>query len=141
MKLHIRMAKIYLGMLLLGVLALGGCATRAGGPPAFTATGTATFNPTLPPSEARPEANSRAENQARDQIMSQAGQMAIGNGQNLEDVAAIDSTVRGEMMDTVRGAHITARSISPEGVITINLNLDKSEVQEIIDRYRQRSGK
>lgn len=126
------------GLLTLG---LGGCALRAGAGAYFSATSTATVNPELPPATARPEANTRAETQARDQIMVLACQMRLADGRTLEDVAAADGTVRAELYDTVRAAHITARDVTEMGSITVSLALEKAAVQRIIDRYQARGAK
>lgn len=128
--------------MLLGVAALalllGGCALRQGAAPAFTGSATTTINAQLPPNEARPDANARAETLARDQIMLQASKMKLADGRTLEDVAAIDMAVRGQLYDTVRDAHVTERAVSEEGVVSVKLNLEKATVQRIIDQYQKR---
>jgi hypothetical protein len=123
------------------LLAAGCVRLRPAAAPAYTATSMAAVNPQLPPSEARGEAQTRAETQARDQILNQAVQVRLPDGRSLEDLAAIDATVRGQLYDTVRDAHQTDRSVSAEGVITISLSLDKSAIQKIIDDYQKRGGK
>ena len=134
-----------LRLALLGALALllaaGGCASRSRLADSITATATATVNPTLPPAEARREANTRAETQARDQIMILAGQTPLPDGRTLEDAAVADATARAELYDTVRDAHLTDRTVSAEGVITITLAVEKSAIQRIISNYQKRSGK
>lgn len=123
------------------LLAASGCALRMTAVPSYTATATAAVNPQLPPTSARSEANTRAETQARDQIMAQAVQLRLSDGRTLEDLAAADATVRGELLDTVRAAHMTDRSVSTQGVITLTLSLEKSAVQRIVDQYQQSGGK
>lgn len=140
------MAKgIMRGAMMAGAAALmltaAGCALRMNAVPSYSATAQAAVNPQLPPQDARREANDRAEAQARDQIMAQAVQLRLSDGRTLEDLAATDAIVRGQLLDTVRSAHQTDRTVTAEGVITLTLSLEKSAVQRIVDQYQQRGGK
>jgi hypothetical protein len=132
---------LLLGAALLLTAGLSGCALRTNSEALFTGSATATVNPELPQTTARPEANTRAETQARDQILVLASQMRLPDGRTLEDVAAADATVRAELYDTVRSAHITAREVTETGSITVTLALEKAAVQRIIDHYQARGKK
>ena len=127
--------------MLVGILALAGCAARvasgtACAPDYYMVTATATYRPVEIPGTQKKQAQADAENQARRMIMEYVGTMPTGSGETVNDLIARLPRMRADVLNLVRTAELVDWQVTPDCSVQVWMQVDLNKVRQAIQACR-----